>query len=120
VTIKRKGDFIMGRKIELHNCTTKETLIKNGFKEFSKNHFIIWKELYKSLIVLRMEADLNEREIIYDVIDRNTQTVYYPFWNNVNGENNLVAIGVSRNFDNYIKELQDKKILKRFKKKGKR
>ena len=102
----------MTRTIELHKNVSKELLIKNGFRENSKNKFSICKVIYKPLIVLKMEIDLNEREVLYDVIDRNTQTTYYPFWNNINGKNNLVAINVIRNFDKYIEELQEKGILK--------
>lgn len=65
-----------------------------------------------------MEIDLNEREVTYDVIDRNTQSSYYPFWNNVNGDNNLVAVKVIENFNTYIEELQNKRLLRRDKKYG--
>ena len=73
----------------------------------------MYKTLYEPLIILKMEIDLNEREVIYDVIDRNTQSSYFPFWNNVNGNNNLVAMKVIENFNSYIDELQNKRILKR-------
>ena len=64
-----------------------------------------------------MEIDLNEKEVSFDVIDRNTQETYYPFWYNYNEERNLVALEVIDNFNNFVKELQDKKILKIFNRK---
>lgn len=107
----------MSRKIELHSNVTSELLLKNGFKEYpNSNKFYIYKTLYKPLIVLRIEIDLIGKEVIYDVIDRNTQSTYYPFWNNPNGNNNLVAIKAIKSFNTYINELQNKKILRRSRK----
>lgn len=106
----------MNRKIELHNNISKELLLKNGFKEYPNDRFVICKTLYKPLIVLRIEIELSENEIAYDVIDRNTQSTYYPFWNNTNGSNNLVALKAIKSFNIYINELQNKKILRRNKK----
>lgn len=108
----------MNRKIELHNNISRELLLKNGFKECHNNKFVICKTLYKPLIVLRVEIDLSENEIIYDVIDRNTQSTYYPFWNNINRGNNLVALKAIKGFNTYINELQNKKILRRNRKYG--
>lgn len=104
----------MNKKIELHSNISKELLLKNGFNEYLSTHKLyMYKTLYEPLIILKMEIDLNEREVIYDVIDRNTQSSYFPFWNNVNGNNNLVAMKVIENFNSYIDELQNKRILKR-------
>lgn len=98
--------------IKLHKNVTEELLIKNNFKKLTNGKYGISKVIYKPLLVLKIDINLNEQEINYDVIDRNTQTTYYPFWNNVNGENNLVANKVVDNFNEYINELQDKGIIK--------
>lgn len=118
--IKRWLEGEMNRKIELHNDVSKGLLLHNGFKEYSYNKFSKCKILYNPLIVLRIEIDLNEMGVTYDVIDRNTQETYYPFWNNINGKNNLVAVKVIENFESYIEELIHRKILRRYKKYGKR
>lgn len=110
----------MNRKITLNSNVTSNLLVKNGFKQSYGGKFYICKKIYNDIIILKFEIDLDEKEIIYDVIDRNTQTTYYPFWNNVNGENNLVAVEVIKNFNKYIEELQEKRILKRRKKNVKR
>lgn len=100
------------RELLLYKNVSREMLLKNDFKEVTKNRFSISKSLYKSLIILKIEIDLEEKEAIYDIIDRNSQGSYYSFWNNVNGHNNLVALKVINNFQKYIYSLQDRKILR--------
>lgn len=102
----------MKNSIKLNKHVTSKILLDFGFKTFLYNRYIIHKNLYGQLIFLRMEIDLNEKEVSFDVIDRNTQETYYPFWYNYNEERNLVALEVIDNFNNFVKELQDKKILK--------
>lgn len=102
----------MIKDLALHKNVSKKCLLKNGFTELSKNRFVINKILFNQLIILKLIIDLNEMEVQWDVIDKNTQGTYYPFWNNINGTNNLVAVKVIENFDKFITELQAEKVLK--------
>lgn len=107
-------------KLELQKNISKQKLLKVGFKKYTNDRYVINKVVYNSLIYLRIEIDIENEEIIWDVIDKNTQSTYCPFWNNINGENDLVATEVIENFENYIKELQNTGILRRHIKHGKR
>jgi len=116
-------NLILGEPIFLVMIKTKtikklggQLLFKAGFKKLLNNKYVISRILYDPLIILKIEISLKDNEIQWDVIDKNTQTTYYPFWNNVNGERNRVVIKVKEKFTEYIKELQNMKILRRNKK----
>lgn len=98
--------------IELNYGVTEELLLKNGFTKKSNGIYRICKVVYKSILVLKIYIDLSEKEVLYDIIDRNTQMSYHPFWND-NSKNNLVVLEIQKNINAFIEELQNKKILRR-------
>lgn len=98
-------------KYHLQNNITKELLSNNGFKQLNKNTYMIFKDLFENSICIQMFVHLQSGEIEIDVIDKNTMKTYAPFWNNINGSNNLVAIRTIKNFYKYMNELQKNNII---------
>lgn len=72
---------------------------------------MILKDLFDNSVSVQIFICLDSGEIEFDVIDKNTRKTYIPFWNNINGNNNLVAIQVFDNFYNYMNELQKNNII---------
>lgn len=70
---------------QLHNGISKNILLKNGFKQISKNVFTFTKYLYNHTIEMQMFINLLLCEIEIEVFNWNTGNVYFPFWNNING-----------------------------------
>lgn len=95
----------------LHKNITSKILDNNGFTQLSNYKYMICTNLYEESIAVQMFINILSGEIEFDIIDKNTRRTYAPFWNNINGENNLVAIQVINNFEKYLKELQENGIL---------
>ncbi len=98
--------------MKLLDNVRKEDLVKFGFSSSNDSVFRMQKNLFKNLIAMRIEVDLDERTIDYEVFDRNNQSLYAPFYYNLNGENNLVAIKVADAFRAIVKKLEQSKIIK--------
>ena len=98
-------------EIKLHKYISKSKLNSFGFTTYAGKIYTITKNLYKNIIAVRLTIFPEEREYEYEVFDRTNQKLYLAFYNNINGENNLVATEVISKFNDFITELQDAEII---------
>lgn len=82
-----------------------------GFKPRANNTYILDKFLYRKIIKVKFIADLVEKIITWEVYDCTNQKQYYAFYNNVNGDNNRVAVKSIEEFNKVIDALMENKII---------
>lgn len=98
---------------------SENVLLKFGFRVISPGKYILSKNLYKDIIYVKFIINTNDendeggREMDFDVIDRNTQQSYHPFYHNVNACPNLVAEEVKKNFNKIIFKMENSNIVKK-------
>lgn len=86
-------------------------LTKFGFKPRSNNTYALDKYLYGKTIKVKFIANMSERVITWKVYDSTNQQQYYAFYNNVNGNNNRVAIKSIEEFNRIIDGLVENLII---------
>lgn len=99
-------------KIKLSNSATHKNLLSCGFKTNNSRIYSLMKYLYSDIIFLRVLINIEDMEMEWEVVDKNTGSLYHHFYYNINGENNLVALAVRDEFGKVIKEMESKNILK--------
>lgn len=99
-------------EVKLSKKVTQKALSDYGFRTSNGKLYSLMKYLYSDTIFLRMMAKLDDKEMEWEVIDKNSGSLYFPFYNNVNGKSNLVALAVRDEFGKVIKEMESKNILK--------
>lgn len=102
----------MMEEVKLSKKVTQKALSDYGFRTSNGKLYSLMKYLYSDTIFLRMMAKLDDKEMEWEVIDKNSGSLYFPFYNNVNGKNNLVALAVRDEFGKVIEELKKKKIVR--------
>jgi hypothetical protein len=105
-------------KLKLQKNVTKADLTASGFRWLCGNRYVVQKDLYENRISFKLIADLEEREVEYEVYNRDTQNTYYPFYYNINQENDLVCLTVRKHFLDFVEELVKDNILKKEKSLG--
>lgn len=98
--------------IKLSRSISSKGLTDYGFRTSNGKLCSLMKYLYSDTIFLRMMIKLDDKEMEWEVIDKNSGSLYFPFYNNVNGKNNLVALAVRDEFGKVIEELKKKKIVR--------
>lgn len=83
-----------------------------GFRTSSGRLHSLMKYLYSDTIFLRIMIKLDDKELEWEVIDKNSGSLYFPFYNSINGKNNLVALAVRDEFGKVISEMKKKKIVR--------
>lgn len=82
-----------------------------GFKSRTNNTYVLDRFLYRKIIKVKFIADLAEKIITWEVYDCTNQKQYYAFYNNVNGDNNRVAVKSIEEFNKIIEDLMENKII---------
>lgn len=100
------------REIKLSESVTHKNLLSYGFRTNSNKIYSLMKYLYSDIIFLRALINLEDKEMEWEVIDKNTESLYHDFYYNINGNNNLVALEVREVFGRVVKEMEAKNILK--------
>lgn len=102
----------MVEEVKLSKEVTQKALSDYGFRTSNGKLYSLMKYLYSDTIFLRMLIKLDEQEMEWEVIDKSSGSLYFPFYNNINGKNNLVALTVCDEFRKVIEELRKKKIVR--------
>lgn len=90
---------------------SEQALTKLGFQPFYNRFYMLTKPLYKNVIYICIKVWLEDKEVEYEVYDNGTKRLYHSFYNNINGDNNLVALEVVEKFNILAAELQDANII---------
>lgn len=98
-------------QLKLSENVTIQTIENFGFVKITTNIFVYRRKLFRSSICVKISIDLKDQAIDYEVYDALNQRTYFPFYHNENGENNIVAIKVMKNFNDLVKELCIAKII---------
>lgn len=93
------------------NSVTPQQLKDYGFHQRSKNTYVLNKNLYRNIIRVKIIADLADNIMTWEVYDATNQKQYYAFYNNINGDNNNVAVKSIEEFNKIIGELIENKII---------
>lgn len=104
------------KKYVVNKKVWESTLLKNGFAK-NENVYQIQKYLYEEIIILTVIIDFEEKHLAINVCD-DKDNLYAPFYDPEVRKNNLVADRVINNYNRFMNELVDKKILKRHKEKN--
>lgn len=103
------------QNVRLEYCIPKTVDVNQlklfGFKPRTNNTYILDKFLYRKIIKVKLIADLSEKIISWEVYDCTNQKQYYAFYNNVNGDNNRVAIKSIEEFNKVVADLIENKII---------
>ena len=94
------------RKYKLNKSVTENKLLKNGF---SYNH-TYQCFLYKDLIKLLLNIDIEERWWNYKIIDVSTNELYSPYYNREFGNSDVIEL-VDIKLEQILKEMVRNKIL---------
>ena len=100
-------------RLEYHinDTVSVSQLTKFGFKLRSDYTYALDKYLYGKTIKVKFIANMSERVITWKVYDSTNQQQYYAFYNNVNCNNNKVAIKSIEEFNRIIDGLVENKII---------
>lgn len=94
------------RKYKLNKSVTENKLLKNGF---SINH-TYQCFVYKDLIKLVLNIDIDEKWWNYKIIDVSTNELYSPYYNREFGNSDVVEL-VDIKLEQVLKEMVRNKIL---------
>ena len=90
------------------------TLINYGFKKISDTEFVYRVPLYKYMNRVLIQgiftADVDENTISIEVIDNNTGTLYFPYYNADYGKNDVKKI-VDRKMSTEINKMSKSNII---------
>lgn len=98
--------------IKLSRSISSKGLTDYGFRTSNGKLFSLMRYLYSDTIYLRIMIKLDDKELEWEVIDKNSGSLYFPFYNNINRQNNLVALTVRDEFGKVIGEMKTKKIVR--------
>ena len=104
------------RQLKLSNKCNHEMLINYGFKKYGMNYkmFIpLYQKNNETLIELEILISSIDHYIGYDVIDKNINMIYSPFYDSEysSSNNNLVLSQVKNKIDKVLNELYDMGII---------
>ena len=104
------------RQLKLSNKCSHDTLINFGFKKYGMNYkmFIpLYQKNGETLIELEILISSIDRYIGYDVIDKNTNMIYTPYYDSEysNVNNNLVLARVKNQIEKIFNELRNMDII---------
>lgn len=87
----------------------KTELMSNGFRKISPTEYVCSFPCYKyrkqTIIQGNAIADIENEYVIIEVINLNTNSFYYPYYNNEYSSKNLVLKEVYNNVNKKIEEL---------------
>lgn len=106
------------RQLKLSNKCSHDTLINFGFKKYGMNYkmFIpLYHKNNETLIELEMLVSSVDYYIGYDVIDKNTNMIYTPYYDSEysNVNNNLVLAQVKDKIEEILIDLRNMGIIKK-------
>lgn len=104
------------KQLKLSNKCNHEILINYGFKKYGMNYkmFIpLYQKNNETLIELEILISSIDRYIGYDVIDKNTNMIYTPYYDSEysNVNNNLVLARVKNQIEKIFNELRNMDII---------
>ena len=103
------------QNVRLEYCIPKTVDVNQlksfGFKSRTNNTYVLDRLLYRKIIKVKFIADLEDNIMTWEVYDATNQKQYYAFYNNINGDNNLVAIKSVEEFNGIIGDLIENKIV---------
>lgn len=106
------------KQLKLNNQCSHDTLINFGFKKYGMNYkmFIpLYQKNNETLIELEMLVSSVDHYIGYDVIDKNTNMIYTPYYDSEysNVNNNLVLAQVKDKIEEILIDLRNMGIIKK-------
>lgn len=106
------------KQLKLSNKCSHDTLINFGFKKYGMNYkmFIpLYQKNNETLIELEMLVSSVDYYIGYDVIDKNTNMIYTPYYDSEysNVNNNLVLAQVKDKIEEILIDLRNMGIIKK-------
>lgn len=106
------------KQLKLNNQCNHDTLINFGFKKYGMNYkmFIpLYQKNGETLIELEILISSIDRYIGYDVIDKNTNMIYTPYYDSEysNVNNNLVLAQVKDKIEEILIDLHNMGIIKK-------
>ena len=104
------------KQLKLNNQCNHDTLINFGFKKYGMNYkmFIpLYQKNGETLIELEILISSIDRYIGYDVIDKNTNMIYTPYYDSEysDANNNLVLARVKNQIEKIFNELRNMDII---------
>ena len=106
------------KQLKLSNKCSHDTLINFGFKKYGMNYkmFIpLYQKNNETLIELEMLVSSVDHYIGYDVIDKNTNMIYTPYYDSEysNVNNNLVLAQAKDKIEEILIDLRNMGIIKK-------
>lgn len=106
------------KQLKLSNKCNHEILINYGFKKYGMNYkmFIpLYQKNGETLIELEILISSTDHYIGYDVIDKNTNMIYTPYYDSEysNVNNNLVLAQVKDKIEEILIDLRNMGIIKK-------
>ena len=104
------------KQLKLNNQCNHDTLINFGFKKYGMNYkmFIpLYQKNGETLIEIEILISSIDHYIGYDVIDKNTNMIYTPYYDSEysNVNNNLVLARVKNQIEKIFNELRNMDII---------
>ena len=104
------------RQLKLSNKCNHDTLINFGFKKYGMNYkmFIpLYQKNGETLIEIEILISSIDHYIGYDVIDKNTNMIYTPYYDSEysDANNNLVLARVKNQIEKIFNELRNMDII---------
>lgn len=104
------------KQLKLNNQCNHDTLINFGFKKYGMNYkmFIpLYQKNDETLIEIEILISSIDRYIGYDVIDKNTNMIYTPYYDSEysDANNNLVLARVKNQIEKIFNELRNMDII---------
>lgn len=104
------------KQLKLNNKCNHDTLINFGFKKYGMNYkmFIpLYQKKGETLIELEILISSIDNYIGYDVIDKNTNMIYTPYYDSEysDANNNLVLARVKNQIEKIFIELRNMDII---------
>ena len=104
------------KQLKLNNKCNHDTLINFGFKKYGMNYkmFIpLYQKNGETLIELEFLISSIDHYIGYDVIDKNTNMIYTPYYDSEysDANNNLVLARVKNQIEKIFNELRNMDII---------
>ena len=104
------------KQLKLNNQCNHDTLINFGFKKYGMNYkmFIpLYQKNGETLIEIEILISSIDHYIGYDVIDKNTNMIYTPYYDSEysDANNNLVLARVKNQIEKIFNELRNMDII---------
>jgi len=106
------------KQLKLNNKCNHDTLINFGFKKYGMNYKVfipLYQKNGETLIELEILISSIDHYIGYDVIDKNTNMIYTPYYDSEysNVNNNLVLAQVKDKIEEILIDLRNMGIIKK-------